>query len=530
MLKLLKNKKKHYLFFFILIYLIIFPYIINSSLEEVHKAIQEIGYSYYMRGKYIQYNDKKFECFPPEEATQQNINYLVCSLFTRTMFVELLNITIPGSPSTLLSYSSDNEGSPEVIAYSKINSNNDLEMHLYSPGVKGNISKVFNPSLNENIIPIIEIGDVLSYTGHALLIYDIIRDIDGKPIDAILMESTSGSNSYVNSKISKKVKLPSGDEFGNYLDFLFLNNKLNTKFKEGLEQGTLNIGLLSTQPYWKNINNTQLRKNEYSILRFIQKDSIGNAILKYKTIIKPSKYYPNDLVNDEIIILPKRVTDRIKFHHLYIEKIVNKFNGCIVEIGDILAYKIIIKNGGDKDYNHDLVIIENISQYVTYETHYENKTNISFKKGLNNKTLIWNIGKLNKGEQIIVSYFVKITSGKPGDIIESNGMVGNIPSSIIRNIIGINLDNKKKDLIKKKYDKLKTKYNGKKLINEIYKQLFDINMKFDEFDITKLINNTILNSTTAKTIYLNKNNSFYNAILNNYWSSLASFKYKYING
>ena len=530
--KILKNKKRDnlYPFFLLLVYFILFPYVFNSTIEEVHKAIQEVAYSYYMRGKNIQYNDKKFNFFPPEDATQQNVNYLVCSLFTRTMFVELLNITIPGSSSTLLTYSSDNEGSPEVIAYSKINSKNDLEMHLYSPGVNGNISKVFNPSLHTDIIPIIEIGDVLTYTGHALLIYDIIRDIDGKPIDAILMESTSGSNSYVNSKIAKKVKLPSGNEFGNILDFLFLDNKLNTKFKEGLIQGTVNINFLSSQTYWKNINNTQLRRNEYSILRFIQKDSFGNAILKYKTIYKPSKYLPNDLFNDQAIILSKRILDRMKFHHLYIEKIVNKFNGGIVEIGDILAYSIIIKNGGDLDYNQDLIIIENISQYVTYEAHYENKTIISFKYELNSNTLIWNIGKLKKGEQIIVSYFAKVTSGKSGDIIESSGMVGNIPSSTIKNIIGINLDNKKKDLIKKKFEKLKKKYNGKKLINEIYKQLFDINMKFDEFDITKLIINSKLNETAQNSIYLNKNNTFYYAILHKYWSSLATTEYEYVNG
>ena len=118
----------------------------------------------------------------------------------------------------------------------------------------------------------------------------------------------------------------------------------------------------------------------------------------------------------------------------------NKFNGGIVEIGDILAYSIIIKNGGDLDYNQDLIIIENISQYVTYEAHYENKTIISFKYELNSNILIWNIGKLKKGEQIIVSYFAKVTSGKSGDIIESSGMVGNITSSTIKNIIGINLD------------------------------------------------------------------------------------------
>ena len=149
MSKLLKSRKKRenlYSFFFILIYFIIFPFVINSTIEEVHKAIQEVGYSYYMRGKNIQYNDKKYNFFPPEDATQQNINFLVCSIFTRTMFVELLNISIPGGSSTLLSYSSENEGSQEVIAYSKINSNNDLEMKFYNSSSENNYTTKINPS------------------------------------------------------------------------------------------------------------------------------------------------------------------------------------------------------------------------------------------------------------------------------------------------------------------------------------------------------------------------------------------------
>ena len=76
---------------------------------------------------------------------------------------------------------------------------------------------------------------------------------------------------------------------------------------------------------------------------------------------------------------------------------------------------------------------------------------------------------------------------------------------------------------------MKNKYNGKKLINEIYKKSFDKDIKFDEFDITKLIINTELNSTSLITIYLNINNTFYGAVLNKYWSALAKTKYSYTN-
>ena len=77
---------------------------------------------------------------------------------------------------------------------------------------------------------------------------------------------------------------------------------------------------------------------------------------------------------------------------------------------------------------------------------------------------------------------------------------------------------------------MKNIYNGKKLINEIYKKSFNKDIKLDEFNIINLIINTQLDSTLYKTIYLNKTNEFYDAILNKYWPSLTEIKYEYIKG
>ena len=232
---------------------------------------------------------------------------MVCTTFTQTVFIELLNISIPGDPESLLSYSYDNLGSPEVIAYSKINKDNNMEMFFYSPGSKNNLTSIINPSLLNDIIPIIEIGDVFVHSIHAFLIYDIEKDKDGNIIDAILLESTSNNNTYIYSKITDKVTLSSGKTFGSYLHKLFLDSKNNTDFKEGLEQGTVNMRKLSIDSYWTKINNTKLSQNEYSILRFIQKDSKGNAVLKYKAKNRSYKRLPNDLYNDDIIQLQKKI-------------------------------------------------------------------------------------------------------------------------------------------------------------------------------------------------------------------------------
>ena len=234
-------------------------------------------------------------------------------------------------------------------------------------------------------------------------------------------------------------------------------------------------------------------------------------------------------LNNEKIELKERSLDRLKFKRLYIEKLVDKNNNNIVELGDVLNYKIIIKNRSKKYYEEDLIVTEFLSEYVEYESHYENKEIISFNYD-KNRTLSWNIGKLKNGSEIVLNYLVKVTSGKSNDIINSTGFVNNIPTSKIKNTIGINLNGNQKEVLIKYYEKLKSKYNGKKLINEIYKESFNTDIKFDEFDITKLIINTQLDTDSIKTLYLNKNHSYYNIILNKCWSSIALFNHKYTNG
>ena len=408
------------------------------TFEEVKKVLQEVAYSYYMRGKNIQYNSFKVHWFSPEEATPQNINYLVCSGFTRNVYRELLNITIPLSTTDLLNYSKNNIGRPEIIAYSYINEDKSLEMKIYSPKEKNNIVTLINPSLKD-IIPLIEIGDVLTYTGHTILIYDVERDCNGKVIDGIIMESGHGiGKAYVNSKIAQTVKLSNGKKFAGPNHFLYLNSKLKKEFKEDHEQGSIGLTRLSKYKQWNNLNNIKERKDEYSILRFIHKDSQENAVLKYKATNLNS---PNKILDNETIVLPLKYLDKVrKYSHIYIEKTVNAINNNIVEIGDILNYTIIIKNKSEKNYSNDLIIIENLSPFVTFLEYNKNDIIQIFEKDLSNRKLKWSIGQLQANKEYIINYTVKVASGNLRDIIESTGLVGNIPSSVIRNVFGVNLN------------------------------------------------------------------------------------------
>ena len=123
----------------------------------------------------------------------------------------------------------------------------------------------------------------------------------------------------------------------------------------------------------------------------------------------------------------------------------------------------MIKNAGDSNYNEDLIVTEKLDKNVEYI----NSTKKYFKQ---NRTLIWNLGKLQSGEEIIIEYCVKIKGGNLGDIISNVGKVGNIPSSTVKNIIGKNLNNYEQIRIKNIYEKLKSKYTYVNLINAIYKE------------------------------------------------------------
>ena len=49
--------------------------------------------------------------------------------------------------------------------------NNQEEMKIYSSKESNNYTTLINPSLKD-IIPLVQVGDVLTYTGHTFLIYE----------------------------------------------------------------------------------------------------------------------------------------------------------------------------------------------------------------------------------------------------------------------------------------------------------------------------------------------------------------------
>ena len=253
------------------------------------ECLKQVIYSYYMRGPNIQYQGSKPFYFSPEEATRQNINYLTCTPFTGSIYQEVLNITIPLAEKDILPYAREYIGKrPEIAAYAHINSDNNIEMKIYSPTKNNNYTTIINPKF-ENLTSLVQIGDILYQTGHALTVYDIIKDKNGKIIDAILIDSTlSLGRTIVISKIPiYTISTKNEDIFVSHIHRLFLNSKLNSDLEEGLVEGSIRAHKMSKNPEWANMTDLKYRKNEYIIFRYVQKDSKGNAVLSYIQKVYP---------------------------------------------------------------------------------------------------------------------------------------------------------------------------------------------------------------------------------------------------
>lgn len=223
-------------------------------------------------------------------------------------------------------------------------------MVAYSRPVENRYELVFKKSEKEiaitsikDVIKYLKVGDILTVDGHTVLLYKTINESE-----AIYIESAHGiGKDVVNTKINKN---------GNHN--LYLNEKINPDFKENITQGSVGICYLSTYTKWININNTL----NYTILRFIHEDKAGNAILKYKTPL----FDEDKAKNITIISLSPTNLARIKFKHLFIEKMVDKINNNIVDKSENLTYKIRVKNAGDNDYSYNLYVLEKLSEKVEY--------------------------------------------------------------------------------------------------------------------------------------------------------------------
>ena len=503
--------KLKYLF---LLFLVFIPQVLAVEKTEFEKAFQEVEWAYYMRGENIQYNSQRTNStqgyFPPEDATIQNRNYSVCSGFPRYVYRNMFGIITPPYTSSSLIYAKKNIGSSgnverkEVVAFGEEDENGDLIFRIQNKN--GNTyDTLTNPTISD-IIPYLKIGDVLTYTGHTITIYDLVYDNNGNITNAIIMESGHGQGSiYIKTKIP--INLTITNSADKVVEF---NSSANHYFYSNT--GTLNFTskLVSNESVWGNLDLAKNKKRQFSILRFITTNSNNQMVLNYidtYTQSEPVTY------TDKVVTLASSAKKRLDYNKIYIEKTVDVWNGSKVEEGDRLTYTIKVKNASDSDYTTDLIVKEKLSEYVTYISSSKTPT-------INKNELTWNIGKLSKNQEVTITYTIKVNRGTFGKNIISSGTVGDIPNSTIQNEVRNNLSDEEKEKIISAYNSLKDNYSGKELIDKIYQNALNQDIGLTSFVVTDLIKDTNPASTSFGTVSLNQNNDKYKMILNNYWSTL----------
>ncbi len=460
----------------------------GDSLTNEQTAIQEVAYAYYRKGRNLQYDfrRKSFNA-TPEEITSQNNTYFVCGSFVYSVYKQTFGIELPSSTFSLIAYAYQNKDQDDIV------------LSLYGSEFKDQVStsslrtEFSQKLLNEYNL---SVGDIIVWhtgaiVGHVLMVYDIIYDSNGSPVDATIIHSTNNYETDTN-------KLTKG---------LSYSNDLNSE--TGIYEGTIKVQNLERTVY------DARNKSYFSIIRPLLTNENGEYTGQYYVAQCTSSSSGTlgyicsaNLANYAMI---DATQSRLKYSGIDIEKTVDKFNKSNVRPGDTLTYIISITNNSNAEYTN-LSVIENISEYI--------EVSDSGGGTLNNNILSWNIN-IPAGTTYTINYSVKIKNDRLliGNTITSTGKVDNIATSTVINYISNSLIDLQKTQIVSAYNQLiNSDYQGKNLINEIYKKALDVDLNLNDLDITDLIQTTVSDSLSS--IVFNENNSFSDMVLENYYGAI----------
>ena len=512
------------------------------GLTTFEKAFQEVAYAYYMRWPYLHYNVTKgygdVNAESPEEATSQDYNYLACGLFVMNVYKELLNIKFYQSTRQ---YAATYFGKrPEVIGY-WIKQDGKLKWYDKDHDKDHPLE---NPTTGD-IIPLLQIWDIIHHYGHEMLVYDLIYDDSGNVVDVYLIHANAGGGYRTRSKnhgddeiynISGN-KVSIGIGHAPWANLYYNNIDNRWLYPWSRIEGTIKLQKFSEKGgnallLDGNINHYA---SDYAILRFVT-NSGGKDVLSFDGTYRAYTWEKID--NEEIWMdyYSDRVKSRLKYSKLFIEKTVDKRDNDMVEANQELTYTIKIQNNSDKAYDDDLIVKENINTNLvqnlgrySYKINWIETNEIQLSN--NGNQLQWNIGILNSGDEVTIEYTVKVKTGHIGETIESTWMIDNIPSGTLKNKIWKNTN--KWEELKQSYNNLSGSYTGKILINQIYEETYGINLGLDnlkiqintsgDVDWVIYFNNkwwTGSNWRDNTYLYINKKNIFSWMVLNSYFNAL----------
>ena len=509
--------RKNILLFAIILYIVINPINILAenrisgkygTYDNAVKIIQEVMRDYYIKEDKLQYNTSRawFGKYPPEEATNQDNRYLVCSMYTYNAYVEAFGVSsfpASGGSSGIIKSTRDyynaNKNNKEkldgnFLIYYENTTKNNKEKYIYSK------TDVNNVNISD-FAKLIQPGDLFTYSGHSMVAYQTVYRNDKKIWDVLILNSSGGSSVPTRNYGTSRI-------FYHFFPSSYGKNNIIDVDKEG-----------SVKYFWLSDESSRFHKNnvitctkeECSVIRPFYKGKNGEAVFNYS--ILASKYQKSEL--------------RTKYPGLDIEKTVNKIDNNSVYLNDELEYTITITNRSNTTYNG-----KNYKKFVIEET-FDNSMveyiSSSNAGKIKNNKVVWNISGLTSGKTLELKYKVKVRNNSLniGKTITSVGEFKENENSIISITTGT-VENKVIPTVSKPVKNYKTCYDNNKsskkgliLINEIYKCAYNLDFHFDTFKFEKLFvkgsisqQNAIRFNTTlsGNELLLKK------MILNNLWS------------
>ena len=466
----------------VLICLLCIPISIKAEeLNDYQKALKEVADSYLRKVPYVRYsNSKDMRNITPEMASEQNNIYTECAAFVGEIYREALNININHSTYLIAG-----------CAYVQRNDHPDVMRKIWGPANEGFENQPSDISF-EAILNEIEVGDIIvsvetNSKAHTQMVYEIDGDntnlIEANewPADASL--SNKVNLFYTSTGGVRTWKLKTAiNHFKNDCKYIFIIRPLGDSNKETID--------------FKNVERTGSYTN------------LSN--------------YTCESVNKNVVI-PDRTICRVNYPKMDITKTVSSSNKTVidkneVEVGDLLTYKIVIKNNSNSNYN-GINVEENIPNNVTYQS---STGGASVSDG----KVVWNNVVVAANSSKTLTYTVKINSDAFRKTIESVGKVCSIDTAKITNIVGKTLTSKEKNDIISAFNS-STKTNSIELINDIYSNALGIdNLISNDFNITDLVmeykHTTNNHASNPKAISLNEESNYYNMIFNNYYAGVVS--------
>ena len=533
-------KRLIYILIILISFLLLFPFKCSQAKNELtqeQKGVKAVINAYYRKGNNLQYGPpKRNYSTSPEQATSQNTVYFQCTSFIFSIYYQAFNIEIIPDCREIMSYANqyydsnktktnditefwikkgagkyvNNKGQAKKMDFSTANGRYEYGLNLIKSG-----------KLREgDIICGVALDDTDKAYNHVLIVYRIVYDNKGNPIDAVLRDSSF-------SKVDESNKL-AAEKYGVYES---INNE-TTKVTEGSikENYLLRKYTYSSGHARQSIMERYIKNLSYfAIYRPVLLDKNGKSTGKYykTSFVKDDSKYGKKCTSRVLTSLSNNndTLMRLKYSEIDIEKTVDQSNYKTVDLNTSLEYTIKVTNTSRATYkNFD--IIENISEYVRVED----------KGGgtQNGSKLTWTIKNLAGGQSKEIKYKVKVKGDENlyGKTITSTGTVAGIKSATITNYIAKKLSN---DDIKKIKEKSQDcfKRNGLKgsqLINTIYKETLGIDLNLDKLKLNELLkeSNSIIyySPITSKgdSIKLNTSNQYYGMVLKKYYGGLYNNK------